>query len=101
MKHYRIKKLDNGGFFITSSQAFRTLNDLVEAYGRNNYGLACLLQYPCPRPRPQQWDLSRETKDQWEIDRNSLQMVTKLGQGTFGEVWYGEYLSSFIVRYKW
>ncbi|KAL7637615.1 UNVERIFIED_CONTAM: hypothetical protein RMT77_012344 [Armadillidium vulgare] len=89
VKHYRIKKLDNGGFFITSSQAFRTLNDLVEAYGRNNYGLACLLQYPCPRPRPQQWDLSRETKDQWEIDRNSLQMVKKLGQGSFGEVWYG------------
>ena len=56
----------------------------------NNYGLACLLQHPCARPRPQQWDLSRETKDQWEIERTSLTFLKKLGQGTFGEVWHGE-----------
>lgn len=56
----------------------------------NNYGLACLLQYSCRRPQPQKWDLSRETKDKWEIDRNDLSMIKKLGQGSFGEVWYGE-----------
>ncbi|XP_042879631.1 tyrosine-protein kinase Src64B-like isoform X8 [Penaeus japonicus] len=100
VKHYRIKVTDNGGFFITSSQAFRTLNDLVDAYKRNNYGLACLLQYPCPRPQPQKWDLSRETKDQWEIDRNTLSMNKKLGQGSFGEVWYGMWNSSTEVAIK-
>ncbi|XP_037788477.1 tyrosine-protein kinase SRK2-like isoform X3 [Penaeus monodon] len=100
VKHYRIKVTDNGGFFITSSQAFRTLNDLVDAYKRNNYGLACLLQYPCPRPQPQKWDLSRETKDQWEIDRNTLSMNKKLGQGSFGEVWYGMWNNSTEVAIK-
>ncbi|XP_068206741.1 tyrosine-protein kinase Src64B-like isoform X4 [Palaemon carinicauda] len=100
VKHYRIKVTDTGGFFITSSQAFRTLNDLVDAYKKNNYGLACLLQYPCPRPQPQKWDLSRETKDQWEIDRTMLTMTKKLGQGSFGEVWYGMWNNSTEVAIK-
>ncbi|XP_069194952.1 tyrosine-protein kinase Src64B isoform X3 [Procambarus clarkii] len=100
VKHYRIKVTDTGGYFITSSQAFRTLNDLVDAYKKNNYGLACLLQYPCPRPQPQKWDLSRETKDQWEIDRSVLSMDKKLGQGSFGEVWYGMWNNSTEVAIK-
>ena len=35
-------------------------------------------------------DLSRETKDAWEITRESLEFNTKLGAGQFGEVWKGE-----------
>ncbi|XP_050731675.1 tyrosine-protein kinase SRK2-like isoform X1 [Eriocheir sinensis] len=100
VKHYRIKVTDGGSYFITSTQAFRTLNDLVDAYKKNNYGLACLLQYPCPRPQPQKWDLSRETKDQWEIDRTALTMIKKLGQGSFGEVWYGMWNNSNEVAIK-
>uniref|UniRef100_A0A0P4W6D7 Tyrosine-protein kinase n=1 Tax=Scylla olivacea TaxID=85551 RepID=A0A0P4W6D7_SCYOL len=100
VKHYRIKVTDGGSYFITSTQAFRTLNDLVDAYKKNNYGLACLLQYPCPRPQPQKWDLSRETKDQWEIERTALTMIKKLGQGSFGEVWYGMWNNSNEVAIK-
>lgn len=68
----------------------------LTSFTGNNYGLACLLQYPCPRPQPQKWDLSRETKDQWEIDRNTLSMNKKLGQGSFGEVWYGKFCFLFV-----
>jgi len=35
-------------------------------------------------------DLSRETKDAWEIERESLQLMQRLGAGQFGEVWKGE-----------
>ena len=31
-------------------------------------------------------DLSHNTRDQWEIDRNSLKFIKKLGHGQFGEV---------------
>ena len=34
-------------------------------------------------------DLSRETKDAWEISRTSLELDIKLGAGQFGEVWKG------------
>lgn len=34
VKHYRIKQTDAGGFFITSAQTFRSLNELVDAYSR-------------------------------------------------------------------
>jgi hypothetical protein len=35
-------------------------------------------------------DLSRETKDKWEIDRSTLTFEKRLGAGQFGEVWKGE-----------
>lgn len=34
-------------------------------------------------------DLSRETKDAWEIQRDTLTFQQKLGAGQFGEVWKG------------
>ncbi|XP_076067112.1 tyrosine-protein kinase Fyn-like isoform X3 [Oratosquilla oratoria] len=100
VKHYRIKTMDSRSYYITTAQAFHTLNDLVDAYMKNNYGLACLLQYPCPKPMPQLWDITKETKDHWEIERSMLQMTKKLGQGSFGEVWYGMYDNRFEVAVK-
>lgn len=40
-------------------------------------------------------DLSRDTKDAWEISRDALTMDIKLGAGQFGEVWRG-ILNQFI-----
>lgn len=38
---------------------------------------------------PKLADLSVKTKDVWEIPRESLQLIKKLGNGQFGEVWMG------------
>ena len=54
-------------------------------------GLCYRLTKPCPKAKPQQWDLSRETRDKWEIPRSSIQMQDKLGGGMFGDVWRGEF----------
>ena len=32
VKHYRIRNLDNGGFYITARRTFHTLPDLVKHY---------------------------------------------------------------------
>jgi hypothetical protein len=53
-------------------------------------GLCYRLTAACPKPKPTMWDMSRETKDQWEIDRKQLQLSIKLGAGQFGEVWQGK-----------
>lgn len=52
-------------------------------------GLCCRLAVPCHKGMPKLADLSVKTKDVWEIPRDSLQLIKKLGNGQFGEVWMG------------
>lgn len=49
-------------------------------------GLCQRLYAPCkPKAPPETW-----AHDEWEIPRETLKMVKKLGAGQFGEVWMGE-----------
>jgi hypothetical protein len=52
-------------------------------------GLCCRLIVPCHKGMPRLADLSVKTKDKWEIPRESLQLIKRLGNGQFGEVWMG------------
>ena len=47
VKHYRIRQLDEGGFFIARRTTFRTLQELVEHYSRDADGLCVNLRNPC------------------------------------------------------
>ena len=47
VKHYRIRQLDDGGFFIARRVTFRTLSELVEHYSRDADGLCVNLRKPC------------------------------------------------------
>lgn len=55
-------------------------------------GLCCRLIVPCHKGMPRLTDLSVKTKDVWEIPRESLQLIKRLGNGQFGEVWMGAYI---------
>lgn len=49
-------------------------------------GLCQRLGIPCRSAAPQRpWG-----QDEWEIPRETLKMVKKLGAGQFGEVWMGK-----------
>ncbi|XP_069674291.1 tyrosine-protein kinase Src64B isoform X1 [Periplaneta americana] len=100
VKHYKIKPLDNGGYYIATNQTFATLQALVLAYTKNALGLCHVLARPCPKPKPQIWDLSPDLRDQWEIDRSEVQLLRKLGHGNFGEVWYGKWRNNIEVAVK-
>lgn len=100
VKHYRIRKLDSGGFYITTRAPFRTLNELVEHYTQDADGLCCMLTLPCPGEKPTTSGLSHSTKDAWEIARESLRLEKKLGQGQFGEVWSGIWNNTTPVAIK-
>lgn len=120
VKHYKIRKLDNGGYYITTRAQFETLQQLVQHYSGEtasfscNFlcfffffgvcvlvthchfssparaaGLCCRLIAPCHKGMPRLTDLSVKTKDVWEIPRESLQLIKRLGNGQFGEVWMG------------
>ncbi|XP_037728341.1 uncharacterized protein LOC119559373 isoform X1 [Drosophila subpulchrella] len=110
VKHYRIRQLDEGGFFIARRTTFRTLQELVEHYSKDSDGLCVNLCKPCVQTnsfsgvfeieKPVTEGLSHRTRDQWEIDRTSLKFVRKLGSGQFGDVWEGLWNNTTPVAIK-
>ncbi|XP_059473348.1 tyrosine-protein kinase Src42A [Neocloeon triangulifer] len=101
VKHYRIRQLDEGGFFIARRTTFRTLQELVEHYSQDPDGLCVNLRKACIQvEKPVTGGLSHSTRDQWEIDRGSLKFVRKLGHGQFGEVWEGLWNNTTPVAIK-
>ncbi|KAF1390021.1 hypothetical protein PFLUV_G00053740 [Perca fluviatilis] len=97
VKHYKIRKLDSGGFYITSRTQFSNLQQLVNHYRKHADGLCHSLSEVCPVLKPQTQGLS---KDAWEIPRDSLRLDLKLGQGCFGEVWMGTWNGTTRVAIK-
>ncbi|XP_060606256.1 proto-oncogene tyrosine-protein kinase Yrk-like [Ruditapes philippinarum] len=91
VKHYKMRNMDDGGVYIAARRPFKSIMELVEHYKGSADGLCRSLKSPCPRAAPVMSDLSRETKDAWEIPRESLQLMKKLGAGQFGEVWKGKW----------
>jgi len=47
VKHYRVRQLDEGSFFIARRVTFPTLANLVEHYSRDADGLCVNLKKPC------------------------------------------------------
>ncbi|KAK2495342.1 hypothetical protein MC885_009762 [Smutsia gigantea] len=97
VKHYKIRKLDSGGFYITSRTQFSSLQQLVAYYSKHADGLCHRLTTVCPTSKPQTQGLA---KDAWEIPRESLRLEVKLGQGCFGEVWMGTWNGTTRVAIK-
>lgn len=100
VKHYKIKPLDNGGFYISTNKTFDSLSELVNAYTRNAYGLCHVLSRPCRKPQPTMWDLGPTYRDKWEIPRSELRLIKQLGKGNFGEVFYGKWKNNIEVAVK-
>jgi hypothetical protein len=95
IKHYRIRKLDNGGgVFISPKKIFADLLQLVDHYHNAADGLCFQLTKACPK-EPEVIPF----KD-LEINRAELQMQHKLGAGQFGEVWSGKWRRMVDVAVK-
>lgn len=100
-KHYRIRQLDEGGFFIARRTPFRSLKDLVKHYSQEADGLCVELRKPCAQvEEPTTRGLSYNTHDRWEIDKSSLTFIRELGHGQFGKVWEGLWNNNTPVAIK-
>ncbi|XP_066479837.1 tyrosine-protein kinase Blk [Tiliqua scincoides] len=96
VKHYKIRRMDHGGYYICPRTTFPSLQQLVKHYSSNQDGLCQRLRTPCISLAPQRpW-----AADEWEIPRETLKLVKKLGAGQFGEVWMGYYKNNVKVAVK-
>lgn len=119
VKHYRIRNMDNGGFYITAKISFNSLKELVQHHSRACSLLRGLIKlnvliftwiisnmspHSCYHPgdadglctklmKPCQSRAPQKPwwQDEWEIPRESLKLERMLGAGQFGEVWMGEW----------
>ncbi|XP_034558039.1 tyrosine-protein kinase Lyn isoform X2 [Notolabrus celidotus] len=96
VKHYKIRMLDNGGYYISPKVSFTDISSMIRHYHNKADGLCRKLERPCVKPQVQKpWD-----KDAWEISKESITMVKKLGAGQFGEVWMAFYKNTTKVAVK-
>ncbi|CAB3408471.1 unnamed protein product [Caenorhabditis bovis] len=99
VKHYRIRQLDHGGYFIARRRPFATLHDLIAHYQREADGLCVSLGKPCAKTEaPQTSTFTYD--DQWEVDRRSVRLIRQIGAGQFGEVWEGRWNNNVPVAVK-
>ncbi|XP_075872418.1 tyrosine-protein kinase Fyn isoform X3 [Nelusetta ayraudi] len=97
VKHYKIRKLDSGGYYITTRAQFETLQQLVQHYSEHADGLCFHLTGVCVNYTPDTVGLSH---DAWEISRDALELQLKLGKGCFGDVFYGTWNGTTKVAVK-
>ncbi|XP_046883454.1 tyrosine-protein kinase Lyn isoform X2 [Hypomesus transpacificus] len=96
VKHYKIRTLDNGGYYISPKITFTDIGTMIKHYHKQSDGLCRKLEKICEKPKAQKpWD-----KDAWEISKESIKMMKKLGAGQFGEVWLASYNNSTKVAVK-
>ena len=101
VRHYKIRRLDVGGFFVTRRVTFEAIPELVDYYRKQADGLCINLKAPCLiSEKPQTAGLSREANEAWEIDRKSIRFVKKLGADQFADVWMGIWNNTTEVAVK-
>lgn len=101
VKHYKLRKLENGQYYVSRTKSFNTIKELVEWYSLQADGLCVRLGEPCQKlEAPTTFGLSYNTVDTWEIPRSSIKLGRKLGAGQFGEVYEGLWNDTTAVAVK-
>nr|KAF6472613.1 src-related kinase lacking C-terminal regulatory tyrosine and N-terminal myristylation sites [Molossus molossus] len=93
VRHYRISTAADGSLYLQKGRRFPSLEQLLTYYQTHWKPLQNPLLQPCVSQEP-------PTQDAWERPRSEFTLQRKLGEGYFGEVWEGLWLSSVPVAIK-
>ncbi|CAL4060309.1 unnamed protein product [Meganyctiphanes norvegica] len=103
VKHFRIHKNNDGAIYISSYQTFSSFDSLVAYYKDASIGQHYLLCEPCAKNliyAPTVPSLTYGTNDQWELDRDKIQLDQQIGSGNFGVVHKGTWDGTVTVAVK-
>ena len=90
VRHFRIHRVEVGGFCLIYPKVFKTIPELVQYYEKKTFSsFNFLLKVPCYKIDPQTSGLSKQVNETLEIDKKSIHFIKTLGGGDFGEVWLG------------
>lgn len=64
------------------------------------HGLCMRLNKPCPKQKPDLYDVTPLYRTKFEIPREDITCQRRLGSGNFGEVWYGMWKNRTEVAVK-
>ncbi|KAF8562555.1 hypothetical protein P879_10721 [Paragonimus westermani] len=96
VRHFKLLKTDDGQrVFITQSQTFVSVKKLIEYYTDHAIERSLHLSSPCPRtftPPVQFID--------FEVNRETIVLGNKLGEGEFGEVFEAKWNNQLKVAVK-
>ncbi|XP_053390603.1 tyrosine-protein kinase HCK-like, partial [Mercenaria mercenaria] len=94
VRHYKIRRLENGRFCISPKRTFGNMLDLIFHYRNVADGLSCKLESSCPQIRP--LVQFREL----EVSRESVKLLKKIGGSCFAEVYAGKWRKTVDVAVK-
>lgn len=100
IKHYRIQCISGIGYYVAPNIIFPSLCHLIDGYITHPTSLCTPLTKPCIVPTNEQNDDESRFHDIWEIPKSSIQLVCKIGQGQFGDVYEGLWNDSIRVAIK-
>ncbi|XP_002734040.1 tyrosine-protein kinase BTK-like [Saccoglossus kowalevskii] len=99
VRHYHIKKNDQGYFYMSDKHSFPTIPELIDYHQHNSGGLATRLRKP-----PKSYNTAPATvglgHDIWEIDPAEITLMKELGGGQFGIVRLGKLNNGTYVAVK-
>ncbi|XP_045158691.2 tyrosine-protein kinase SRK2-like [Mercenaria mercenaria] len=96
VKHYKIRRLDNGRFYISSRKTFDSVLDLVSYYKNDANGLPCKLTEPYPKKTP------CVHLRKLEVERHSVELLEQIrgGTGHYGDRHVGKFRKTLDVAVK-
>lgn len=88
VRHFKIRKLDDGKFYIHDEQCFGSVQNLIKFYSAYSNGLCVSLKKPCLIVElPQPTNIINEADKAWETERSLVNPIRQIGAGQFGELW--------------
>ena len=89
VRHYRIQQREDGAFLLGGGITFKTIIELVTYYKQLRHGLPVRLIHRCIVQEDVISQTTADPSQKWEIDRRQINLVVKLSEGEFSEVWEG------------